>query len=136
MQSYNGVCFPKASGCLTVKTNSCWRCLLPSLRAALPLTASVPPAFFPVTMSRNRFSASCGNQPHSSVPTCIHSTPDIFQAEGLSLPQHSCSPMHSLKTHAHELHAASDRHHACCFMLSTNTTDNVKVCRLIMERKE
>ena len=76
MQSYNGVCFPKASGCLTVKTNSCWRCLLPSLRAALPLTASVPPAFFPVTMSRNRFSASCGNQPHSSVPTCIHSTPE------------------------------------------------------------
>ena len=43
----------------TVNTNSCWRCLPPILRAAVPLTAIAPLGFFPVTMSRNLFSASC-----------------------------------------------------------------------------
>ena len=45
-------------GSCTVNTKSCWRCLPPILRAAVPFTASAPLGFFPVTMSRNRFSAS------------------------------------------------------------------------------
>ena len=97
---------PEAKGCLTVKTNSCWRCLLPSLRAALPLTASVPPAFFPVTMSRNRFSASCSSQPHSISAAGNLESPDIRQAGRILQLQQPCATMHGFTTHAHELYTA------------------------------
>ncbi len=107
---------PGAGGCLTVKTNSCWRCLLPSLRAALPLTASVPPAFFPVTMSRNRFSASCSNQPHSinaAGARTVHMT--LLPAKGIPQRRSRIVEPCILSQHMHMGYTPpkSERHPAC-----------------------